>query len=155
MDSKLVELIGRNFLTAELLKAGLEVATPARDRGIDLIAYVDLDREGHSFRAWPIQLKAALNQAFSIDRKYAKFPDLLLAYVWDLHDLPRTQCFVMSHAESVAIGDAMGWTKTASWKKGYYVTTRPSKKLLGLLTPYRVRSGGLHDRITSHTADVR
>ncbi|MHB2036215.1 MAG: hypothetical protein ACYCPW_05680 [Nitrososphaerales archaeon] len=41
MDTQLVELAGRNWLTSELLKAGLEVARPERDRGIDLIAYVD------------------------------------------------------------------------------------------------------------------
>jgi hypothetical protein len=147
MDSRLVELIGRNYLTAELLKAGLEVATPARDRGVDLIAYIDLDEENGKFRARPIQLKAALGRAFSIDRKYAKFPDLLLAYVWGLRDLTSSQCHLMSHAQSLEIGDAMGWTKTMSWKKGYYVTTSPSKKLLNLLAPYRVIDGSLRGRV--------
>ena len=147
MDSKLVELIGRNYLTAELLQAGLEVATPARDRGIDLIAYADLDDGGGQFRARPIQLKAALNRAFSIDRKYAKFPDLLLAYVWGLHDLTTSQCYLLSHRESIAIGDALGWTKTASWRKGYYVTTNPSKKVVTLLTPFKMDPATLRARV--------
>lgn len=43
VDTQLVELAGRNWLASELLRAGLEVARPERDRGIDLIAYVDLD----------------------------------------------------------------------------------------------------------------
>ena len=150
LDSKLVELIGRNFLTAELLKAGLEVATPVRDRGIDLIAYADLDDDGNKFRARPIQLKAALYRAFGIDRKYAKFPDLLLAYVWDLHDLPNSQCYLMSYAEAVAIGNAMGYTATASWKRGKYVTTRPSKKLVGLLAPFRMSAGVWRERVLGH-----
>src|SRR5438876_7603876 len=44
VDTQIVELIGRHHLTAELLRAGLEVATPVRDRGIDLIAYADIDK---------------------------------------------------------------------------------------------------------------
>jgi hypothetical protein len=155
MDSKLVELIGRNFLTAELLKAGLEVATPVRDRGIDLIAYADLDDGGGQFRARPIQVKAALNRAFSIDRKYAKFPDLLLAYVWGLHDLTATQCYLLSHRDSVTIGDALNWTKTASWKKGYYVTTNPGKKVLALLASFKMNPGTLRARVLGEPAATK
>ena len=136
MDSKLVELIGRNYLTAELLRAGLEVAAPVRDRGIDLIAYADLGVAVDRFVARPIQLKAARGRSFSIARKYKKFPGLLLAYVWGLDNLATTRCYLMSHEESLAIGDAMGWTKTASWTKGYYVSNSPSKKLIDLLSPY-------------------
>lgn len=36
VDTQLVELAGRNWLASELLRAGLEVARPERDRGIDL-----------------------------------------------------------------------------------------------------------------------
>ncbi len=42
IDPQVVELLGRNKLISDLLRAGLEVALPMRDRGIDLIAYVDL-----------------------------------------------------------------------------------------------------------------
>ncbi|MGA3024700.1 MAG: hypothetical protein ABSF98_08030 [Bryobacteraceae bacterium] len=43
-DSQVVKVLGRNLLIAELLGAGLEVALPIRDRGIDLIAYADKGR---------------------------------------------------------------------------------------------------------------
>ena len=62
------------------------VAIPARDRGIDLIAYADLGTQVARFSACPIQLKAAIGGSFSVDRKYAKFPNLLIAYVWYLED---------------------------------------------------------------------
>ena len=42
MDSQVVEVLGRNRLVSDLLQAGLEVALPVRDRGVDLIAYADL-----------------------------------------------------------------------------------------------------------------
>ena len=59
MDSQTLELVGQHRLASELLLAGLEVAFPARDRGVDLIAYVDVDLEAGRFVAKPIQLKAA------------------------------------------------------------------------------------------------
>lgn len=86
MDTQLTELIGRNKLVDELLRAGLEVAVPERDRGIDLIAYVDLKSQATSFIACPIQIKAASAKHFSINRKYAKVRDLILAFVWHVHD---------------------------------------------------------------------
>jgi hypothetical protein len=155
MDSKLVELIGRNWLTAELLRAGLEVATPARDRGIDLIAYADLGVAVDRFTARPIQLKAAGDRSFSIDRRYGRFPSLLLAYVWDLNDFPSTRCYLMSHEESIAIGDVMGWTKTASWTKGYYVSNSPSKKLLDHLSPYLATRDTWWARIVGHPSKAQ
>ncbi|MFM9965462.1 MAG: hypothetical protein ACKV2Q_30110 [Planctomycetaceae bacterium] len=42
LDTQVVELLGRQRLMGELLRDGLEVAVPARDRGVDLIAFADL-----------------------------------------------------------------------------------------------------------------
>ena len=81
MDTQVIEIIGRNRLVNELLRAGLEVARPERDRGIDLIAYADLSPTVQSFIARPIQMKAASGQAFSLATKYHRLPDLILAYV--------------------------------------------------------------------------
>lgn len=81
MDSQVLEILGRNQLIGELLRAGLEVSLPIRDRGIDLIAYADLNSDVQKFPARPIQMKAASNRSFGLDQKYAKFPDLLIAYV--------------------------------------------------------------------------
>lgn len=69
LDTQLVELAGRNWLASELLGSGIEVARPERDRGIDLIAYVDRDARVGNFVACPIQMKAATNAVFSLDPK--------------------------------------------------------------------------------------
>ena len=55
-DTQKIEIIGRNRLINELLAADLEVAQPLRDRGIDLIAYLDIDDAIDRFVAFPIQL---------------------------------------------------------------------------------------------------
>lgn len=108
VDTQVVELIGRSRLIIELLGAGLEVAVPIRDRGVDLIVYVDLDAKAQSFIARPIQLKASSKRHFSISRKYARVRDLLLAFVWQLDEPTRTVTYTLSYPEAVAIGEQLG-----------------------------------------------
>jgi hypothetical protein len=129
MDTQVIELLGRNRLISELLRARLEVAVPERDRGVDLIAYVDLESQVASFVARPIQMKASSRQGFSVYRKYSKVRDLILAFVWNLEDPERAATFALTYPEVVAIADRMAWTKTASWiQKGWYSTSRPGRK---------------------------
>lgn len=162
MDTQVIELLGRNRLVSELLRAGLEVAIPARDRGIDLIAYRDLidppeGAEVHApnpakpvqrFVAKPIQMKAASRQSFSISRKYAKLRDLVLAFVWNLQDPDRAVTYALTYDEAVAVGEAMGYTATSSWTdKDTYATTQPSAKLLEKLEPYRMTPERWWDKV--------
>lgn len=148
MDSQVVEVLGRSHLVSELLRAGLEVAEPVRDRGIDLIAYSDLDAGLARFVACPIQMKASSNEAFSIDAKYAAFPNLILAHVWyvDADEEPVT--FALTYPEALAIATEMGWTATQSWTNGYYTNTRPGAKLRQLLEPYRMDRAKWRAKVT-------
>ncbi len=86
-DSQLVEIAGKHLLISRLVAAGYEVAEPIRDKGIDLIVY----RQDKSFNAFPIQMKASTQEAFSLDRKYAKFPNLCIAYVWNVNASSQTR----------------------------------------------------------------
>jgi hypothetical protein len=153
VDTQLVELAGRNWLASELLRAGLEVARPERDRGIDLIAYLDLDQAIGNFLACPIQMKAATGAVFSLTPKYAKFPRLILAYVWNLGDSTQTKCFALTYAEALAVADEMGYTKTDSWQTGGrnkipgYSTTAPSARLRELLVPFEMNPDKWRNKI--------
>ena len=134
MDSQIVELLGRHVLINQLLDAELEVAQPVRDHGVDLIAYVD---RGPKFAARPIQFKACRHQGFSIAEKYATFPDLLLAYVWNVEAHAKQETFAMSYQEAYGVAEEMGWTTTQSWQENHiYTTTAPGAKLCGLLERY-------------------
>jgi len=133
-DGQITEIIGRNRLIDQLLLAGLEVAIPARDHGIDLIAFSD---RGQDFYARPIQMKAATAESFSINKKYEKFPGLLLAHIWHVQE-PEYETYVLTYAQALHIGNEMHWTSSASWLHGeWYTTTRPGKKLKAKLQPYR------------------
>ena len=139
LDAQLVELAGRNWLAAQLQRSGIEVARPERDRGVDLIAYIDRDTRVPNFVALPLQIKAATCEVFSLNTKYAKFPGLVLVYVWNLADSAKTKCFALTYPEALHVAEQMGWTQTNSWAlQGSYSTTRPSKRLCALLAKYEM-----------------
>ena len=139
LDSQIVEVLGRQLLVEQLLRAGIEVAEPVRDRGIDLIAYIDRGNDLAAFEARPIQMKAASARAWGIDRKYAHFPGLLLAYVWNVADSANAVVYAMTHDEAVAIAEEMGYAKSPSWRDhGAYSTRNPGVKLLELLERHRM-----------------
>jgi hypothetical protein len=41
LDTQVIELMGRHRLMNESLRDGMEIASPVRDRGVDVIAYGD------------------------------------------------------------------------------------------------------------------
>lgn len=75
LDGQQVEIVGRNWLTTELVHAGFEVATPIRDKGVDLLV-------SPSDYAWtlPIQLKTGRETVFQVHRKYVGMR-LVVVYV--------------------------------------------------------------------------
>jgi hypothetical protein len=148
LDSQVTERLGENILVAELMQAGLEVAEPIRDRGIDLLVYRDRKR----FRALPVQLKVATVESLGIYRKYEKIPDLLIVHVWRVLE-PQRVIYALNYKDALKVCEAMGYTKTASWtEKDGYSTRHISAKLRDLLEPHRIKSPDewrhLLDRVT-------
>jgi hypothetical protein len=79
-------------------------------------------------------MKAASREHFSINRKYEKIPDLILAFVWNLSQPEVTATYALSYPDALEIVQEMGWTATISWTDaGSYNTQKPSKRLKGLL----------------------
>jgi hypothetical protein len=148
MDAQIVELTGRHYLIGELLQAGLEVAMPIRDRGIDLIAYADIDERVTQFVACPIQMKAATHSSFALLSKYSRVRNLILAYVWHLDDLRHTVTYALTYKEGLTIAESLGWTETPSWRRGAYCSTSPSAKLVTMLEPHRMTPEKWWNKIT-------
>jgi hypothetical protein len=123
---------------SQLIQAGLEVAQPARDRGIDLIAYRDRNRE-EGFRALPIQVKAFSKEIFALEAKYERTSDLLIVYIWNLMDSARTESFALTYWQALQIAKEMGLTKTASWRAGgRYVSSKPPERLKRKLRKFKI-----------------
>ncbi|SEK05915.1 hypothetical protein SAMN05192539_10365 [Paraburkholderia diazotrophica] len=118
--------------------------------GVDLIAYVDIDEQIGKFTSVPIQIKAATQRSFSIDRKYAKFPDLPLAYMWGVGQPETAIIYALTYRESLGVGQSMGWLQTDSWPEGSrYTSTAPSERLVDRLARYEVQPGTWKGRIAS------
>jgi hypothetical protein len=70
-----------------------------------------------------------------LDRKYSKFPDLLIAYVWNVSEPARTQIYVLTQQETVDIATEMKYTATESWiGNGVYVVQRLAFLAEGVLS---------------------
>ncbi len=139
LGSQQIEILGRSRLKAALIEAGLEVATPERDSGIDLIMY-RWSPEGGEFIARPIQMKAATEFTFSVDRKYERIPALVIAYVMNTRGADHA-IHAMTYPEATEVARILGWTKTKSWEDGGYTRTYGSRKLVEALEPYRMAPG--------------
>ena len=150
-DTQLTELAGRFALISQLTKDGLEVALPVRDRGVDMIAYADLDEQNGQFVACPIQLKVSTGRRFSLDKKYARIANLLLVYVWDVLDSVQSRTYALTYAEACDILARKGFDQTDSWKgkRGEYSISPPGKELLKMMEPFLMEPDGWHKRIVS------
>ncbi len=144
MDSQSVEILGRNKLIDHLIKDGVEVAVPLRDRGIDLIAYLDMDEGVDKYISMPIQMKASSKRSFSVNSKYAKIKDLLIVFVWNLDLDEGVELYGLDYDQMLYVLNQMGWDETSSWKnKGVYTDNHVSSKLHTLLFPYYLKRGEL------------
>jgi len=143
-DSQLVEIAGKHLLISRLVAAGFEVAEPLRDTGIDLIVY----RGDNGFTAWPIQMKASTQESFSLDRKYKKTPNLLIAYVWNVNAAERGEVCLLTFDDAVKVMEAKGYAKTDSWtKKGYYFVRNAGTELKSLLKQYGMTTEQWREKI--------
>lgn len=139
LDTQVVEVLGRQLLVEQLLRAGIEVAEPVRDRGVDLIAYLERGEDHERFAAFPIQLKACSERAWNIDRKYAAIPGLILAHVWYVSEPVKTVVYAMTYGEALSVAEEMKYAASPSWQNGgYYATSSPSTRLVELLEVHRM-----------------
>lgn len=150
-DTQLIELVGRHRLIADLLEAGLEVALPMRDRGVDLIAYSDRSKDLGSFIARPIQLKVASARGFGVYSKYALTRGLIIAYVWNVGSHDAAVTYALTYPEAERVATELGWTQTPSWLQGGYTTTKPGKRIIELLEQYRMTPANWLVKVTGTT----
>jgi hypothetical protein len=143
-DSQLVEIAGKHLLISRLVAAGFEVAEPLRDNGIDLIVY----RGDNGFTAWPIQMKASTQESFSLDSKYKKIPNILIAYVWNVNAEERGDVYLLTFNNAVKVMEIKGYAETDSWKKkGYYFVRNAGTELKSLLKQYGMTTEQWREKI--------
>lgn len=129
-----IEIAGRNWLTAQLLVRGFEVAIPTIDRGVDVIVFKETGN--HGIRALPLQLKCSANESSNLDRKY-EGRGIPLAYIWNSLSSPTVLFLTYEEALAVLGNQA---ASTASWQRqGRYAVTRVGGELRSKLSTYAHR----------------
>lgn len=141
MDMQQIGLIGKHILLEKLIDANFEVAQPIRDHGIDLIICNDKDQ----FQTWPIQLKTASEESFSLDEKYKSFPNLRFVYAWKITKRSNAEFYVLTYKQAFCAFKAAqkrgDFEKSDSWKNHKsYSTTKPSAELKKELAKYKVKT---------------
>ncbi|MGO8759429.1 MAG: hypothetical protein ACLQG3_15020 [Terracidiphilus sp.] len=137
-DSQLTEVFGKNLLISHLVAAGFEVAQPVRDRGVDLVVYKD-GEDAKDYMPCLIQLKASSQESFSLDKKYARVPHLLIAYVWNVQTPAQSDVYALTFNDALQVLEKKGYAKTDSWKnRGYYFVRNAGVDLKRILEPYKM-----------------
>jgi hypothetical protein len=92
----LIGKAGEVLVAGELMRRGIEIAYPASDRGIDMLAYRLTRGQTISAKFVPIQVKARAKSGFSFQRSwFDKAPGVALVYVWHL-ETPTPQFYETS-----------------------------------------------------------
>lgn len=115
----LIGKAGEMLVAAELMRRGVEVAHPASDVGVGLLAY--RLSEGHAVPAKivPIQVKAYSGTGYVFQKRwFERAPGVVLASVWLTADVP--QFYILETL--VRVEQALGahaamesWTKRGIW----------------------------------------
>lgn len=120
------------FLAEKLSEAGIRLAFPEFDNGIDFIAYTT---DNH-FLSAPVQLKASTKEGFQTDKKYLHIPGLRIVYLWHVGlDMTKIRAFCLPYHKAEEIVDI----QERSRKNDVYFT-QASNRLLEELRKFEVSS---------------
>ena len=146
--SGLVGKAGEAWVAAQLLRRGIDVAYPALDNGVDLIAY----RGGDLCCSVPIQVKTASRKLYSFNKSVFRVPGVVLVQVW--HMITTPQCYIFDGLERVE--EALGlhantdvWTNDGRW-----VSNPPGQADMERMQPHLDKWTRITDRLLPRSVAV-
>lgn len=120
-EAALVGKAGEALVAAELLRRHVDIAYPAHDSGVDLIAY----RASAPAKVVPIQVKARSATCYEFQKSWFHIEGLVLIQVWNVITQP--EFFIFGNLQQVEDALGPGHVATASWAtKGGYTVTNPT-----------------------------
>ena len=145
INPALIGKAGEMLVAAELMRRGVEVAYPASDVGVDLLAYRLEHGQAVAGRFVPVQVKARSGAGCAFFKDwFARAPGVVLVHVWHVATTPEFYIF-RDLADVEAALDAHA--ASASWRlKGGYSITNPTPRHLGLMKAH----SGRWERITDY-----
>lgn len=132
LNAALVGKAGKALVAAELLRRHIDVAYPAFDGGVDLIAY----RAQKMDRVIPIQVKARSGTCYEFQQSWFKVPGLVLIQVWHVVENPEFYIFTSLMEVEEALGPQH--RETDSWQvKGAYTVTKPNAEQMSRMARFK------------------
>ena len=129
VNPALIGKAGEMLVAAELMRRGVEVAYPASDVGVDLLAFRLGKKQTVPNRIVPIQVKARSEYGYAFQKSwFSRVPGVVLVWVWhvryELETSPEFFVFQDIGQVESALGDHV---ETHSWRElGGYSTTKPT-----------------------------
>ena len=123
INSALIGKTGEMLVAAELMRRGIEVAHPASDVGVDLLAYRLAPKETVASKFVPIQVKARSETGYNFQRQwFTRVPGVVLVHVWHVQTTPEFYVFDSLLRVEEALGPLH--STSPSWQKvgGYSIT---------------------------------
>ena len=142
--SALVGKAGEALVAAELMRRGVNVAYPAYDGGIDLLAYRELDFS----RVVPIQIKSRASTGYNFQRSWFRIEGLVLVQVW--HILEKPEFYIFRNLQDVEEALGAEHCSSESWvTNGGYNVTYPGKNNLERMRPHLDQWDRILDQLPS------
>lgn len=105
----LVGKAGEALVAGELLRKQIDVAYPAYDGGVDLLAY----REHRFGKVVPIQVKSGSERSFAFMKSWFRIPNIVLVQVWQTKEIPEYYIFGSISEVEAALGSV--YVASPSW----------------------------------------
>lgn len=149
INPALIGKSGELLVAGELMRRGIEVAYPASDVGVDLLAFRLGKKETVPDRIVPIQVKARSKTGFNFQRSwFDRVPGVVLVHVWHLETSPEFYLF----DSLTMVEDALGpvYSKSPSWlEQGKYSVSDAQPAHSAKMQPHRDKWERIVSKISS------
>ena len=135
INPSLIGKAGEMLVAAELMRRGVEVAYPASDVGVDLLAYRLERGQAVAGKFVPIQVKARSGTGYAFLKSWFKrAPGVVLVQVWHVAETPEFYIFRNLTDVEAALDTHAA---SESWRtKGGYSITNPTQRHLELMNAH-------------------
>jgi len=121
----LVGKAGEMLVAAELMRKGIEIAHPASDVGVDLLAYRLQAKQKVATKFVPVQVKTRSETGYAFLRSwFDRCPGVALVHVWHVATVPEFYVFGCLRHVHDALGERIN---TPSWiERGIWTENKAS-----------------------------
>jgi hypothetical protein len=140
---------GMRIFESQVRKSGLRLREPERKTGIDYVIYNETPG-GAETVVYPVKLKTSNHEVFSLYKREAEIPRLLMAYIWHAKQPDESEVYALTYNEALQIVKSKPYLTSKSWiEDGGYSVTHAGIELKEMLKEYRMTPENWQQRLKS------